>query len=553
MILSFTSNLFITCIIIGFSYFFKNFLLSQKNDITNIDFIYGIFFIIILSIIANFLIPLKYFKIIIISFGIFSFLLGIIKKKIKINYFVISFLLFFFSFFTYWNGNNADSPVYHFQTIIWAYEYKIPFGLAILDWHYALNSIWHIFLSSFSTKILNFNSIYVINFIPFVFLFGISFCLKNNNLSTLALKFSSIFLLLFSLIHPYKNGIIFNHLGNPEVDTMAMIFFIICGYLFLLFFETQKKNQLNIFIQLSICSLMCILIKLSYVGVIFFPLVLLFYKINFKIFYGRAFIISYIFVSLWSLRNFFLSSCLIFPIKNTCIKTSWSLNNEQVLFYLNQTKSFARDTRLRAKYTDFEHTIYSHDWIIPWLKDYLLNDAFLGISIILILISILSCLIFNYLIPKKKFVSLDFNLFKILIILFLFNFYFWFQNPEIRFGWGIFIFFSCVLFSLVVKRIDYFKILLNHLNYIKILLILLICLKNFSNFEIKNIYTPFEKNFNYSNIVLLKEINGFKVYRSNDWKCAEFKKICINKPKKNYNFQKRFNHIFISTSDIDTF
>jgi len=148
---------------------------------------------------------------------------------------------------------------------------------------------------------------------------------------------------------------------------------------------------------------------------------------------------------------------------------------------------------------------------------------------------------------------LDFNLFKILIILFLLNFYLWFQNPEIRFGWGIFIFFSCVLFSLVVKQIDYFKILLNYLNYIKILLIFLICLKNLSNFELKNIYTPFEKNFNYSNIVLFKEINGFKVYRSNDWKCAEFEEICINKPKKNYNFQKRFNHIFISTSDINTF
>ena len=79
--------------------------------------------------------------------------------------------------------------------------------------------------------------------------------------------------------------------------------------------------------------------------------------------------------------NYFLSSCFLFPIKSTCVNFSWSLSDNQVLFYLNQTKSFARDTTLRSRYTEFDYTIYSYDWILPWFKDYFVNDAFLNITI----------------------------------------------------------------------------------------------------------------------------------------------------------------------------
>ena len=65
----------------------------------------------------------------------------------------------------------------------------------------------------------------------------------------------------------------------------------------------------------------------------------------------------------------------------------WSLSNEQVSFYLNQTKSFARDTTLRSKYLDFDHTLNSFDWLVPWLKDYFINDAFLNITIAILIFS----------------------------------------------------------------------------------------------------------------------------------------------------------------------
>ena len=37
---------------------------------------------------------------------------------------------------------------------------------------------------------------------------------------------------------------------------------------------------------------------------------------------------------------------------------------------------FSRDTRLRLKAGDFDHTIHSFNWVKPWINDYLLNTAF---------------------------------------------------------------------------------------------------------------------------------------------------------------------------------
>ena len=320
------------------------------------------------------------------------------KKKLNINFLIIILFSIIFSFFTYWNGNNADSIVYHIQTINWITNYKITFGLAILDWHYALNSVWHIFIAQFAYKFNQFNSIYIINFIPFIFLFSELFSktINKNSLSVITLTLCLGFLLMFSLIHPFQNGIIFNHFGNPDVDTIGMSFFIISGYLYLKFLENENSYNLNLLI---IASLVCSLIKLSYLGVLLFPISIIFIKNYKKIIISKISFFSTLFLSFWVTRNFILSSCLVFPIKSTCIKTDWSLSDEQVSFYLNQTKSFARDTRLREKYTDFEHTIYSYDWFIPWVKDYFFNDAFL---IILTIIFILSIILHIFLILIKK-------------------------------------------------------------------------------------------------------------------------------------------------------
>tara|TARA_Y100000590_G_scaffold466600_1_gene642587 strand:+ start:3603 stop:5267 length:1665 start_codon:yes stop_codon:yes gene_type:complete len=554
MLISFFANSLISTIILGYSYLFKILILREKkSQLKNLDFIYGLFFLVFISIFLNFFIAIANIKIVLAVIGIIFFLVSLYKKKISINFIGLFFFLFIFSFFTYWNGNNVDSPVYHLQTINWIHNHKITFGLAILDWHYALNSIWHIFLSSLSFQYKDFNTLYVINFIPFAFVLLEIINSKNNyKLSYLALFLTLSYLLFFSYIHPFRNGIIFNHLGNPEVDTIGMIFFILTGFIFLKYLENKDKNE---YYLLILCSIICPLIKLTYIGSIIFPIFATLYsKQNIKNLFNKTSIMGSILILFWIIRNFIQSSCLLFPFKFTCIKTEWSLSNEQVLFYLNQTKGFARDTRLRDRYTDFEHTIYSYDWVVPWFKDYFINDAFLKISFFIFLSSIFFYILFlliDY--SKNKKFKID-KLFYYILILYFINFLIWFQAPEIRFGWGILSLFPCIFLSLILIRLKFLtKINSNIFPVIILVLCSLLVVKNFKYFEINNFLTPFNKTFSYSQIIKIEEINGFEIFKSINWMCADFKGICINKPKKNYSLKYKNNYIFIETTDRETF
>ena len=100
-------------------------------------------------------------------------------------------------------------------------------------------------MSIFNFSILEINLIYHVNLIIYAIVFNEIFSFKNKNMSQLSyiyLFFTLSMLLTYSFIHPMKNGtIFFYNLGSPEVDTLAMIFFILSGFLFLKIYEIKKK------------------------------------------------------------------------------------------------------------------------------------------------------------------------------------------------------------------------------------------------------------------------------------------------------------------------
>jgi len=78
-------------------------------------------------------------------------------------------------------------------------------------------------------------------------------------------------------------------------------------------------------------------------------------------------------------------------------------------------------------------------------------------------------------------------------------------------------------------------------------------IKNFNYFSTNNLVVPFQKKFDHSNIVKYGSFDGFEIYKSINWQCADFKGICINNPKKNYYLKKKQGYLFIQTTDRDTF
>ena len=549
MIFSTFFNFFLLISIIGYSYLYKKIFKKDNTNISNLDILYGLLVLLFLSLTINFFFPLKYFFFIITFIGLFYFALGFYKKKISLNLFIHFFIIFCYVFIVYDHGDNVDSPMYHLQIIKWLYNEKIVLGLTNLEIRFGSNSLWFNFLSLFQFSYNNFNSIYIINILPFSILTYEIFNYRNR-ISYIFLTFSLSFLFFFSFLHPFKNGVILNHLHNPELDTVAMVFFIFSFYLFLKFFEKRNLESLNL---LVLSSIICLFIKLSYLAVLFFPLtiLLLFYRqAVFKLLLDKTYIFVLVIAILWLVKGFLVSGCLIFPISITCFNVGWSIGLEEAEHYSNIVKGFARDTRDRLMYNDFDHTIHSYNWVLPWIKDYAMNTAFVKISFFITIISLLLLLIFNFFKSIQIILSHEKKYYIIIFICIILNIIFWFQAPEIRFGWGSIITLTCFPLSILIFHNKLNGIISPKIyKYLTIFFLTILMLDNKKNFNFQNLLSPYGKNFNYSKIEKFYSLKGRDFYRSLNWQCFDFKEICVNTVREKYNFNQKYSYLIFTKNN----
>ena len=106
------------------------------------------------------------------------------------------------------------------------------------------------------------------------------------------------------------------------------------------------------------------------------------------------------------------------------------------------------------------------------------------------------------------------------------NILIWFQAPEIRFGWGILIVFPCLFLAFAILNLLNFKIFKYKNVFLGVIFIFfsLSLFKNFKNFTFNKLITPYEKKWDYSNIVSIGKFNG-RFFLSNNWKCADLKNM----------------------------
>jgi hypothetical protein len=527
--------------LIGYSLFFKYVILRSKDAIFfNLDVLYGIFLTALIAITINFFSPLIYYGYVFIPLGLFFLIL--LKKNclFKNNFFIFGLILFFFIFISYAAPYNlaGDTPFYHLQTIKWFSQHKLIFGLANLEPRYGMNSLWHIVISIFNIPILSFNPIYYINLIIYAVLFNEIFNPKNRAIEKLSFGYLYItlsFLLVYAFVHPLWNGIIFNNLGSPEVDTIAMVFFILSGYLFLRVYEDENNNDKEILIILVVA---CYLTKLSYIISVIF---ILFLILHFKNFLKLKILPLVMLINFfWVLRNFAITGCGIFPLKFTCINFSWTINQNEMEIFSNIIRSFSRDTPLRTKYWDFNYTLDTFNWLFPWFETYFLETSLLVICSIISLISI-SFLIVYFFYKKKILLNRSFFLFLIICSL---SICLWFQAPEVRFGFGYLISFATLLLS------GFYFIFFSKFSFIGkymlnssiIILILSNVYKNLDN--VKKINLDINHKFNYNNFLLISKNNNFDFYTPPpSVSCAFFSKICLYQDGK-YTVTSKLNYLF---------
>lgn len=540
MIVVFLSNTLIYFVFIGFTHFFLNLIKKKNIEIKNLDIFYGIVLLIIISIFFNFFIKIKLIKFIILFFGIYFFIDCFLKKKININFLLILVTIFLISYVSLNSDYNIDSPMYHLQILKWQSEYKTVFGLSNLEIRFGDNSSWHSLVSLMDFTFKNFSTKY---FLSSVIISMAVYEIINNykiyRISNFFLNFSLLILFFFSLIHPFKNGPILNHLGNPELDIVPMIMFLLSIFILIKFYEEKDKKLFHLYI---FCSFFCITSRLIY-----FPLILpiLIYYINTKKINNFNFYFLSFGSLFWVAKSFFNSGCLIFPYKLTCFNVSWSPGKQNINYHLNEVMSYSRDAPLRSRYKDFDYTLNSFDWIMPWINNYYLETAFLTIFSFIILFSIIIILLGNLFKKKSKLVS--FHKYKIILLILLVTFVIWISAPEIRLGLGVLIALPAFLFCASLNR--YFSNYLEKFHKLfslaTMLIFILFCFKSFNQFGFKNFLSLPDKIHNYNNINKLGNFNGYDVFVSNSWKCGDFKNICVNKPKQKYKFKENLGYIFI--------
>lgn len=550
MLIAAFSNYFILLSIFGFSLLLKKiFFLKEQNFIDNIDIFYGLFFLLFFSLLINFFLPLKYFTPFAIIFGLLIFFYGFYKRVYKINFIYYFIIIFFTTYISFYSEHNVDSPMYHLQIIKWLSLHKISFGLSNLEIRLGFNSSWHSIVAMLDLNILKFSSKYYLSAIIFgVVIYEIVQFREKTKLSDIFLFLTTSFLIFFSIIHPANNGVILNHLGNPERDIVTMLFFFLIVYIYLKVQEKQNEDK-NLINLLLIVSFICISSRILFLPIILTSLLILIQSKDYKIINLNNFFLLFTGI-MWLARTFILSGCFFFPIHQTCINTPWSVNKDQVIFFVQEAMRISRTLPSRDRVNDYEFTIYTNDWMIPWIKNYYMEAALLQAGSLIIIISIF--LFFLIKIIKKNNLKKIFILNDVVLILSLvIILVLWFNAPEIRYAWGPLIVLPCFVLLLILKQLNLIDFLSKHNKTIVIPMTLLCFIffsKNIVFFKFNDLFILSNKIFNYSYIKKIGTFDNQDIYRSINWQCVDFEGICVNTPRETYKIKKIFNYTMFNSN-----
>lgn len=558
MFLSVIFNFITIITLLGYAFFVKK-ILTQSNNyksynfkVENLDIFYGFIFLIFVSLFVNFFFPLKYFTAAVILVGLSFFIHGLYKKFFNLNFALYFCIIFFISFISFYSKDNVDSPMYHLQIIKWMVHNKISFGIANLEVRLGHNSSWHSFVALFDLNFKNFSNKFYISSVFFSFI--IYEFLQNKkkcNYSDYFLCLVICYLFLFSYLHPYYYGVVLNHLGNPEKDIVSMLQYFFVIYLFMKINENknypnllvyEKKNLVNIFF---ISIFLCITTRITTL-----PILILFFYVFFNIKNFNRINCINIFILIvgffWIIRSFILSGCFIFPITQSCVPTFWSTNIETVKFLVEEAMRYSRTLPSLERVHDFNFTLNSYDWLLPWFKNYFFEAALLQIGLYLIIFLILLILLkfLHNKINKKNTVKV-FNYEYIVLLTLVSHIFFWFKAPEIRYAWGLL--FSLPVFFVVIfmKFFSINNVLINHKHLASAFLFIfaLFFSKSLKNFNFEDLYKISERRYDFSKIQKIGTFNGIDIY-FNYWKCADYKNVCVNIPRKDYKISKKFSYFF---------
>lgn len=445
----------------------------------------------------------------------------ILKKVIFIS--IISLILVIYS-----NAFEPDASLYHLPATYNLNNEKIIVGLNNIHFRFGIVSILQ-YVNAFNVNFINGNNgiIFISAIIVSTFLvFLIDEFFK-------AIKSENNLLIFFTIILISIICFRFNRYSDFGNDALGHIYFFLLIFIFIK--NTSLKNlelekNLNIFI-IFLC-----LHKIFYLYLIIIPLTYFFIKfqknVSFQLNFSQIFSIS--FMTLWIIKNIFVSGCALYPISISCSnKLMWyneNLRTEPNAKIVSlKGEAWAKNWNKNKTKLNMENYISNLNWLDTWKSDHLkvIIKKLLPFLIFLLLIFFIKLIIFEkkiFLANKKYFLNKNYYL---SIIVCLFGLILWFfKFPIFRYGSS----FILTLIALItIPFIFSNKFKKKHLTILLLFSLSLFFLKNaqriYNDFDSKPLLHKI-KSDQFKKV----KINNIDFY-SHDFGCGYAKKLCTNYSK----------------------
>jgi hypothetical protein len=444
-------QLFYSCILTNFTYIFFGKIFLKSNNIQTQKIvknaIFGTIFISFFSLFLNFFFPLDqninsiYLLVIIILF-----FLQKIKINIKEFYFLIFSSILTFSLIAFSNINRPDAGLYHLPFTQILNEYKIILGLSNFHSRFGHISIMQYLSASNFNYITGVNGVLIpaasiASFIYIYFSNQIIIASRNSK----KINSNTFFCLFVSFYIVYK---IINYTNFGNDDIAHLLLFYLCSQ-FLLFESKIREIQ-----EIIILCIYIFLQKITLVLCFVLPIYLIFinkFKLkNIKILFASFFLF------LWIIKNILISSCLIYPIKQTCIKNLTWNNQKQIEMASIEIEAWAKGwpENKSSELTQVEF-IENLKWVKSWNKHFTQITSILLPYIIFIFILII---IINFKTKQKTTLGIS-NHLSILYFISLVGIVFsFFKFPIYRQGYSYIIILICCSAIVFIKKYNIKKL-----------------------------------------------------------------------------------------------
>jgi len=453
---------------------------------------------------------------------------------------------------TFANINRPDAGLYHLPFIKILNENKLIIGLTNLHYRFGHTSIFQ-YISA-----LHVNYFLKEEFlnIPLAILPGLYFLYLFKNFNDELKKQNEKNIIILFLITAFSLYS-FNRFSGLGNDGPANIYFFV---LIIQFLNIQNIKNVNSeeFYRIVIISLFLLMLKPFMIFCLIIPVILLLINKNkFKLIKDKKNIFCLILISLWLLKNILISSCIIFPLKQTCFDNLIHSNTKIVNIASIEAEAWAKDYPNSKIQKGFDQYNSNFNWVKTWSKNHLkkITEKILPLLILIIILISFSFISKNY---YKNF-SLK-NIFsdkKLIYLIYFLSFYLilWFLKfPVYRFGLPFISSFVIIIYVFLFitneEKIYNQKIL----STVLIFGFLVICAKNINRIINKfdqNYYNApwpamYSMNENANKIKNFKKVydknNNFLYFYSGGVECMYTSSPCSNYLNKNIKKTTRYGY-----------